>query len=146
MITRDFKPLEVTYANGSKYEIYRVSNDNAQTLITLLEEIIVKYFELDGATLLMVTNPDIVATFEAICQITPVKKVGGRKNSEQEYLDWEQIKDNLELVTMLFCNSGLNEDRDATPVKPPLLSKINFLSATKWIQKGMELAKEYLES
>jgi hypothetical protein len=141
----EFKGLEITYSNGIRYEIKRISNENAETFSSLLEEIVVKYYAEDGATLQMIINSDINSLFEATCALIPVKKIGSKKNSDVEYLDWDQIKDNLELVTILFCNSGLNSDREATPVKAPLLTKLNFLSATKWIQKGMDLAKESLE-
>ncbi|PLS68535.1 MAG: hypothetical protein CV045_07420 [Cyanobacteria bacterium M5B4] len=133
---KTFNNIEVVYSNSHKYHINRVSNENFQSFAELLEKITIQYYKYDGAIGEMLQVPEIVEDFENLCSIIPVKKVqGGKIGKEEEFLDWEMIRDNWEQLVILFCNSGLTEDRDATPIAPPLLAKLNFLSTSKWVQK-----------
>lgn len=138
-----YKTEKVVKDNGTVVYVGRATADNMDTLLDVLSRLGALYVKQDGAIGTALADPQVIADLELVCSLLPI--VGSK--AEQEYLSYDDIKENWEQLILLFFNGGLNtETREMEDLVAGKISSLHFLPVGKAMQKALdELRAEKLK-
>lgn len=127
-----YKLLPVRKDDGSVVNVARTPMAQMQELIDVQDRLLEKYVVADGALSTLLLQPDFVADLELACGLLPIA------GKEDEYLSFDDIKENWEQLVHLFFNSNFDtETRIHGSITQPKVSQLNFLPYSEILNKHL---------
>ena len=129
-----YQTLEVVLDNGNKTRVRRTPQVNLKRLIELQGELVGKYLEVNGAISELLIQEDTVELIKEYLGLLPIQ------GKDDEYLDYEDIKENWEQLVKLVFNGSINEKtREIDSTTEPEVSKLHFLPFQLQLQTASRL-------
>ena len=129
-----YQTLEVVLDNGNKIRVRRTPQVNLKRLIELQGELVGKYLEVNGAISELLIQEDTVELIKEYLGILPIQ------GKDDEYLNYEDIKENWEQLVKLVFNGSINEKtREIDSTTEPEVSKLHFLPFQLQLQTASRL-------
>ena len=129
-----YQTLEVVLDNGNKIRVRRTPQVNLKRLIELQGELVGKYLEVNGAISELLIQEDTVELIKEYLGLLPIQ------GKDDEYLDYEDIKENWEQLVKLVFNGSINEKtREIDSTTEPEVSKLHFLPFQLQLQTASRL-------
>lgn len=129
-----YQTLEVVLDNGNKIRVRRTPQVNLKRLIELQGELVGKYLEVNGAISELLIQEDTVELIKEYLGLLPIQ------GKDDEYLNYEDIKENWEQLVKLVFNGSINEKtREIDNTTEPEVSKLHFLPFQLQLQTASRL-------
>lgn len=131
-----YNTVTVIKDDGTRVNVKRVALKDLETLQDCLDRLLTKFIEYEGGFGSIISDPEVENDLKTACSLLPIV---GRSGDQQEYLNYEDIKENWEQLILLFFSKGLDVNtRELKSLDAGLISELHFFAHPKMLQKALQ--------